>query len=486
MNARVAVRVALALALASSGAAAQTERLKRQGALWVPTLSLDPSSMPVIEGTAVPGAGQVNVGLFLEWLDDPVRNRVSGRFLQTFSAQLGFPAHVALGIQIPVVGYQSTFGVEQTSGGLGDVRALLRWAPRSMASTLGPTLDQTRFCGQGECSHNWDVGFALSLAGTAPTANVPFTGHAAPTVRLDATFEVRSFRYGAVFSAGYLTGFDDWPAQDVFFRTPAAMSLPALALRDRLFVSVGVRHPIGALLGALGGIHKAVHILADLGTILTFLTENSIGSPYFTFVASLDGRDPFGAPASMEFGFGSQRRFGSFTVTAGGSWGVGGFFEGNYRVTVGVQWQPPNDEDHDGVGDNADRCLGVPGPAVTHGCPDEYDDPDHDNLRFPADQCPTLAEDRNNLDDDDGCPDADHDHDRVPDVRDACPCTPAGERMARESERRGCPFMGAPVVPDRACLDQADAGAPPASAPPADAGSAPLPVEGRPHSNEAY
>ncbi len=476
MNSRLAARVALALVLASAGASAQTGLSSRQGAPWVPTLSIDPSSLPVIEGTATPGAGDVDVGLALEWLDDPVRGRVDGRFIGTLSTQIGFPQHVALGVQVPVVGYQVNEGAGAATPGLGDIRGLLRWAPRSMPSTMRPAIDRTDFCGQGPCSHNWDVGFALSLAGTVPTAAVAFAGHGAPTARLDATFEVRSFRYGAVVSAGYLTGFEAWSAQEPFCPVPGAACSPALELRDRLIFSVGFRHPIGALLGALGGI---VPVLADVGTLLTFITENTIGSPYFTFVASLDGRDPFHAPAALDLGFGSQRRIGSFTFTAGGSWGLGDLFEGNYRVIVGVQWQPPEDEDHDGVGDDADECLGAAGPAVSRGCPDEYNDPDHDGLRFPADQCPTLAEDGPGVDDHDGCPDEDGDGDGVPDARDACPHTAAGDRMAREPERRGCPFA-APAPAPAPGPAPADAGAPPADA------ASGVPQEGRAYSNEAH
>ncbi len=467
---RRALVAAVALVLASSGASAHP------GASWVPTLSIDPSSLPTIEGTSVPRAGDLNAGFALEWFDDPVHRRVDERFVQALSAQVGLPGNLALGFQLPVVGFQSTLGAGETPPGVGDVRALLRWAPRPLGSTLAPTIGQSSLCGQGRCSHNWDVGFALSLAGTAPTSEVSFAGHGAPTARLDATFEVRSYRYGAVASVGYLAAFGDgWPTQAASCGLPDAPCLANPSVRDRLIVSVGVRHPIAMLLSSLGGASPGA---AAFGTIITFLTENTIGAPYLTFVASLDARDPGGSPAAYELGFGSQRRIGSFTITAGGACGFGSLLDDAFRVTVGLQWQPQHDEDRDGLGDATDQCLGVPGPRVTHGCPDEHGDPDHDGVRFPADQCPTLAEDRNGVADDDGCPDADSDGDRVPDARDACPHTAAGPRMAREPERRGCPFTATPTAPASVPAD--------AGAAPVDAASGATPVEGTPYSNEAH
>lgn len=445
--------MALALLLSPSTA------LSHPGASWVPTLSVDPSSLPVIEGTVAPDGGQVDFGMALEWFDDPVPGVVGGRFLSTFSTQVGLGRRWALGLQLPVAGYQSSAASADASPpGLGDARALLRWVPQTAGSSLGPTLPTGNACRQGRCSHNWSTGLAFELAATAPTSGVPFAGHGAPTARLDATFELRSFRYGAVVSAGYLLAFGD--------ASPMGM-----AQRDRLVLSIGLRHPVAAVLGFLG---VAAPIFADIGTLLAFTMVNTIGSPYLTLVGSID---PSGGPAAWEIGFGSQRRVGPFTFTVGGACGYGGLLEGSHRVTIGLQWQPPGDEDRDGVGDDADECLGVAGTASHRGCPDERGDPDHDHLLFPADQCPTLAEDINGLDDHDGCPDRDADGDGVPDARDACPCTATGARSARGPERRGCPFA-APDSTDRACLTLAD------PAPP-DGGVRPPPSEGSPYSHEA-
>lgn len=445
--------MALALLLSPSTA------LSHPGASWVPTLSVDPSSLPAIEGTVAPERGQVDFGMGMEWLDDPVPGAVGGRFLSTFSTQVGLGRRWALGLQLPVAGYQSSAASADISPpGLGDARALLRWVPRTAGSAIGPTLPTGNACRQGRCSHNWSTGLAFELAATAPTSGVPFAGHGSPTARLDAAFELRSFRYGFVTSLGYLMAFGDGPSG-------------SMAQRDRLLLSFGLRHPVAAVLGLLGIFSP---IFADVGTLLAFAMVNTIGSPYLSIVGSID---PGGGPAAWELGFGSQRRVGPFTITVGGACGYGGLLDGSHRVTLGLQWQPPGDEDRDGVGDDADECLGVVGAASLRGCPDERGDPDHDHLLFPADQCPTLAEDINGIDDHDGCPDRDADGDRVPDARDVCPCTAAGARSARGPERRGCPF-DEPDSTDRACLTLAD------DAPP-DGGVRPPPREGSPYSHEA-
>jgi hypothetical protein len=48
-------------------------------------------------------------------------------------------------------------------------------------------------------------------------------------------------------------------------------------------------------------------------------------------------------------------------------------------------------------------------------------DPDGDGIFDEADQCPDKPEDRDNFQDDDGCPDEDNDGDGIPDDSDLCP-----------------------------------------------------------------
>ena len=105
---------------------------------------------------------------------------------------------------------------------------------------------------------------------------------------------------------------------------------------------------------------------------------------------------------------------------------------------------PTEDTDHDGVPDVRDRCPTLPedkdGFEDDDGCPD----PDNDGDRIPdaQDKCPNAPEDDDGYDDADGCPDVDNDHDGIPDARDACPTQP--ETINGVADDDGCPDQGDP------------------------------------------
>lgn len=61
---------------------------------------------------------------------------------------------------------------------------------------------------------------------------------------------------------------------------------------------------------------------------------------------------------------------------------------------------PAPDRDGDTVDDTVDTCPDAAGPAPS-GCPDS----DGDGIAAPADRCPDQPETRNNIEDEDGCPD---------------------------------------------------------------------------------
>lgn len=76
-----------------------------------------------------------------------------------------------------------------------------------------------------------------------------------------------------------------------------------------------------------------------------------------------------------------------------------------------------------------------PGPATySSGTPN---DQDCDGIGDEADQCVSYAEDMNGRDDNDGCPDADRDTDGVPDVLDQCPGRAEDFDGTRDED--GCP-----------------------------------------------
>jgi outer membrane protein OmpA-like peptidoglycan-associated protein len=69
-------------------------------------------------------------------------------------------------------------------------------------------------------------------------------------------------------------------------------------------------------------------------------------------------------------------------------------------------------------------------------------DPDHDGVKSPFDRCPTVPEDRDGFEDDDGCPDPDDDQDGVLDANDACPRVPGSPATL------GCPDRDSDGVAD--------------------------------------
>jgi OOP family OmpA-OmpF porin len=126
---------------------------------------------------------------------------------------------------------------------------------------------------------------------------------------------------------------------------------------------------------------------------------------------------------------------------------------------------PEPDADDDGIRDDRDKCPGRPedknGYEDTDGCPEggapplpavlcadgtsskpgEKCDVDHDGITDELDGCPMLAEDKDGIADDDGCPERDADEDGVGDEVDKCPTEP--ETIDGKDDSDGCPEPGA-------------------------------------------
>jgi OOP family OmpA-OmpF porin len=82
-----------------------------------------------------------------------------------------------------------------------------------------------------------------------------------------------------------------------------------------------------------------------------------------------------------------------------------------WRVFIGASFTPTaHDRDYDGVVDSEDQCAEFAedrdGVQDSDGCPEEDLDGDHDGVADDDDECPTEKETINGRDDDDGCPDS--------------------------------------------------------------------------------
>lgn len=97
------------------------------------------------------------------------------------------------------------------------------------------------------------------------------------------------------------------------------------------------------------------------------------------------------------------------------------------------------DTDGDGIDDTRDACPTVPedkdGFEDDDGCPEL--DNDGDGIDDTRDACPTVAEDKDGFEDDDGCPEFDNDGDGILEPHDKCPLEP--ETVNGFEDEDGCP-----------------------------------------------
>jgi outer membrane protein OmpA-like peptidoglycan-associated protein len=117
--------------------------------------------------------------------------------------------------------------------------------------------------------------------------------------------------------------------------------------------------------------------------------------------------------------------------------------EGGIYLSIGTRFghypEPVKsipDSDEDGLRDDVDDCPDEPEDKDEFqdedGCPEP--DNDEDTILDEADQCPLDKEDLDKFEDEDGCPDPDNDKDNILDVDDDCP------DEAGIPEKNGCPL----------------------------------------------
>ena len=119
-----------------------------------------------------------------------------------------------------------------------------------------------------------------------------------------------------------------------------------------------------------------------------------------------------------------------------------GFSTPDWRALVGSRYsRRTTDRDGDGIIDRTDAC---PSEAEDRdnfedrdGCPDL--DNDGDEIADVDDGCPNEAEDRDDFEDQNGCPDPDNDGDGLADGRDACPLK--AEDIDGFEDENGCPDL---------------------------------------------
>lgn len=269
-------------------------------------------------------------------------------------------------------------------------------------------------------------------------------------------------------------------ALDVSFPVGHTFSHPnqnqELYLGNSSPVTVGLR---GIFDGNAGPLQFGVNLRAVFRQSVTFATTQvgpadfryggGLGyqlSPRFRLVAEGFGSTQFNAnkgtntletDGAVELSLASSH----LLVRVGGGAGVlQGIGVPAGRMFLGLSYMHEvGDMDGDGIPDDVDKCPTLPedkdGFEDEDGCPD----PDNDGDKIPddKDKCPNKPETVNGFEDDDGCPDevADRDQDGVADNVDKCPDA-GGKDIILKGPYMGCPDRDHDNIPDflDKCPDQ--------------------------------
>jgi len=144
----------------------------------------------------------------------------------------------------------------------------------------------------------------------------------------------------------------------------------------------------------------------------------------------------------IDGGFEYKHRSGIFAIIGGGGCISQGYGNVQMRLFAGLGYAPslaPPDSDGDGLIDEKDQCPAKAEDKDNYedldGCPEP--DNDGDGILDAVDKCPVDKEDVDGFEDDDGCPEYDNDSDGMSDANDMCP--DEAEDVDGFEDGDGCP-----------------------------------------------
>ena len=216
--------------------------------------------------------------------------------------------------------------------------------------------------------------------------------------------------------------------------------------RLRTAVTGGIRLRSGdnTFMSGIGGGEISAGSTIPFGAALAYAVSKQkfdvVGEVYGEI--PLDGEQYF--PAEAIVGIKLYLAANSFFTLGGGA----GFFpdEGgnpDIRAFLGIVFEPNiGDRDGDGIKDDKDKCPDNPEDKDNFededGCPEL--DNDQDGILDEDDDCPNVPEDKDGIEDEDGCPEgerSDRDGDGIYDDVDQCPDDPEDKDGFQDED--GCP-----------------------------------------------
>jgi OOP family OmpA-OmpF porin len=368
---------------------------------------VDPQANLVLEPTSTPGAGNWNIGAWLTYSSDPVaqHHAVSHLLGGDFVANIGVTDRAAIGFDLPYVLWQD---------GQGSQPPEVVSAGKVSSSAIGDAC----VVGKVTIVSNDRKGFSIGPAlATLASVSVPtgdrrsFLGDGALTASLGLLAEY-AVGAGAMRASVAYDLRPDW-------RTWAGAGA-GVTFGDSIDWALAATVEPKALAAAIDPGARQVWELGAHGMLPA--------RPVAPFGLGAPGASDL---SPVLLGLGDRIAIGHYRDTyalVGGELGLtGAVGTPTARVLVSIGWAPrQHDRDRDGV-------------------PDDLD------------QCPDLAEDKDGLQDDDGCPEDDADGDGILDDEDACPLV-AGAASA-DPRRNGCPAVdGSGAVMTRPTLREQGGG----------------------------
>ncbi len=396
---RLSSVAAIVAALVAREPAASAQTLAPVDAsTWRP--SIDPRASLATEPVTTPGPGQWNLGASLQYAQDPVviqggtgpLRLIEHQLAGALIAGIGLGDRVAVGLDVPFFLWQDG---EPT-------RAPSALEPSSPAPTTG--LGDVALAGKVTLISNdrKGVNVGFGLAGTSsvslPTGNTAsYMGDDDVTASVEALGEYALGAAAGRVSLGY---FDRTAAKSWGTYPPAAGNDRRIIFGDSVTWAAGFMLRPKALAPSLDGGDRqtwelAAHGAIPAGPVSPFGLGGGLASAVSPVLLTLDDRIGLGHYRDAFVLLGAE-------IGLSDAIGVPAF-----RGVVSFGWAPRNhDRDGDGVLDDTD-------------------------------QCPDLPEDRDGVQDEDGCPEDDADGDGILDDRDACPLAPGV--ASSDASRNGCP-----------------------------------------------